>query len=54
MNDPMVSRSSAQASVLQTNKVLRNTYALLSMTLLWSAVVAAFSMAMNLPLQVSS
>ncbi|MFC5077667.1 Modulator of FtsH protease YccA [Vibrio thalassae] len=49
MNDPMVSRSSSQASVLQTNKVLRNTYALLSMTLLWSAIVAAFSMAMNLP-----
>ncbi|WP_117235525.1 Bax inhibitor-1/YccA family protein [Vibrio maerlii] len=49
MNGPMVSRSSTHESVLQTNKVLRNTYALLSMTLLWSAVVAGFSMAMNLP-----
>ncbi|GLO60894.1 BAX inhibitor protein [Vibrio sp. MACH09] len=49
MNSPMVSRSSTQQSVIQTNKVLRNTYFLLSMTLLWSAVVAAFSMALNLP-----
>jgi modulator of FtsH protease len=45
----MFSRTSTQESALQTNKVLRNTYALLSMTLLWSAVVAGVSMAMNLP-----
>ena len=32
-----------------TNKVLRNTYFLLSMTLLWSALVAGVSMALNLP-----
>jgi len=32
-----------------TNKVLRNTYTLLSMTLLFSAVTAATSMALNLP-----
>ena len=49
MNSPMFSRTSSQESALQTNKVLRNTYALLSMTLLWSAVVAGVSMAMNLP-----
>ena len=49
MNSPMYSRSSTQESALQTNKVLRNTYALLSMTLLWSAIVAGVSMAMNLP-----
>ncbi|WED23148.1 Bax inhibitor-1/YccA family protein [Vibrio sp. JC009] len=49
MNSPMVSRTSTQESVLQTNKVLRNTYFLLSMTLIWSAIVAGFSMAMNLP-----
>ncbi len=49
MNSPMVSRTSTQQGVMQTNKVLRNTYFLLSMTLLWSAVVAGFSMAMNLP-----
>ncbi|RQW63540.1 Bax inhibitor-1/YccA family protein [Vibrio viridaestus] len=49
MNRPIYSQTSSQSSVLQTNKVLRNTYALLSMTLLWSAVVAGVSMAMNLP-----
>ena len=32
-----------------TNKVLRNTYALLSMTLLFSAATAGLSMALNLP-----
>jgi modulator of FtsH protease len=36
-------------SVLSTNKVLRNTYALLSMTLLFSAMTAGLSMAFNLP-----
>jgi modulator of FtsH protease len=45
----MVSRSSTDQSVIQTNKVLRNTYFLLSMTLVWSAVVAGVSMAFNLP-----
>ncbi len=49
MNSPMFTRTSTKDSALQTNKVLRNTYALLSMTLLWSAVVAGVSMAMNLP-----
>jgi modulator of FtsH protease len=41
-----VARRSAE-SVLSTNKVLRNTYALLSMTLLFSAVTAGISMALN-------
>ena len=36
-------------SALSTNKVLRNTYMLLSMTLLFSAVTAGLSMAFNLP-----
>lgn len=50
MNSPMYStRTSTHDSALQTNKVLRNTYALLSMTLLWSAVVAGVAMAYNLP-----
>ncbi|MDP5253315.1 MULTISPECIES: Bax inhibitor-1/YccA family protein [unclassified Vibrio] len=49
MNSPMFGRATTQESALQTNKVLRNTYALLSMTLIWSAVVAGVSMAMNLP-----
>ena len=39
----------SEESVLATNKVLRNTYALLSMTLLFSAVTAGISMTMNMP-----
>ena len=39
----------AQAAVLTTNKVIRNTYTLLSMTLLFSALTAGVSMALNLP-----
>jgi modulator of FtsH protease len=35
-------------SVLATNKLIRNTYTLLSMTLLFSAVTAALSMSMNM------
>lgn len=42
-------RSSAGQSVLATNKVIRNTYTLLSMTLLFSALTAGVSMALNLP-----
>ncbi len=45
--DTAVSRS--EQSVLATNKVLRNTYALLAMTLLFSAATAATAMALNLP-----
>ncbi len=36
-------------SVLSTNKVIRNTYVLLSLTLLFSALTAGISVAMNLP-----
>lgn len=36
-----------EASVLETNKVLRNTYMLLSLTLLFSGVTAAIGMATN-------
>ncbi|MCG6886080.1 MAG: Bax inhibitor-1/YccA family protein [Proteobacteria bacterium] len=42
-----VARRSAE-SALATNKVLRNTYALLSMTLLFSAITAAASMSLML------
>lgn len=50
MNYSVKSNNQSTQSLVQTNnKVLRNTYALLSMTLLWSAVVAGVSMAMNLP-----
>ncbi|QUJ68636.1 Bax inhibitor-1/YccA family protein [Photobacterium sp. GJ3] len=48
MNDRIV-RSNSYEGVLSTNKVLRNTYFLLSLTLLWSAMVAGVSMAFNLP-----
>jgi len=41
--------SAAQGSALETNKVLRNTYTLLAMTLAFSAAVAGMSMAMGLP-----
>lgn len=37
------------ASAVATNKVLRNTYALLAMTLLFSAATASVAMALNLP-----
>ena len=40
-------------SVLATNRVLRNTYLLLSMTLLFSAAAAGLSMIMNVPPGVS-
>ncbi|MFV0576600.1 MAG: Bax inhibitor-1/YccA family protein [Vibrio sp.] len=49
MNSPLTSRTARSEGVVQTNKVLRNTYFLLSMTLLWSAVVAGVSMALQLP-----
>ncbi|MGB5300777.1 MAG: Bax inhibitor-1/YccA family protein [Thiogranum sp.] len=38
-----------QPSVLATNKVIRNTYILLSMTLVFSALTAAASMVLKLP-----
>ncbi|TVO62646.1 Bax inhibitor-1/YccA family protein [Denitromonas ohlonensis] len=38
-----------QSSVLATNKVIRNTYMLLSVTLLFSALTAGVSMALALP-----
>ncbi len=48
-----ISSSHAQTgkkeNVLATNRVLRNTYQLLSMTLLFSALTAGVSMALNLP-----
>ena len=39
----------SQASTFATNKVVRNTYTLLSMTLMFSALTAGSSMALNLP-----
>lgn len=49
MNSSRYAVARPQAAVLATNKVIRNTYMLLSMTLLFSAVTAGISMAMNLP-----
>ncbi len=50
MNTSIANHSArAETSVLATNKVIRNTYTLLSMTLLFSAVTAGVSMALNLP-----
>lgn len=46
-NQSVVSRSAE--SVLATNKVLRNTYMMLSMTLVFSALMAAVSMSINVP-----
>lgn len=39
----------SQTATLATNKVIRNTYMLLSMALLFSALTAGVSMALNLP-----
>jgi modulator of FtsH protease len=49
MNFPQSSIARTSASVLSENRLIRNTYALLSMTLLFSAVTAGISMALNLP-----
>lgn len=39
----------SQGAILETNKVLKNTYALLSITLLFSALTAFISMQMQMP-----
>jgi len=44
-----VARTGAGESVLATNKVIRNTYLLLSLTLAFSALTAAASVALKLP-----
>lgn len=53
MNQPLIHSSrtagAGWGSVIATHKVLRNTYALLSMTLLFSAAVAAAAAALRLP-----
>lgn len=46
---PNTTIARAPASVLSENKLIRNTYTLLSMTLLFSALTAGVSMALNLP-----
>jgi len=50
MNTPMTNTTAReQTAILANNKVIRNTYTLLSMTLLFSGLVAGISMALNLP-----
>lgn len=44
-----ISTTRSESQILATNKVLKNTYALLAMTLLFSAVTAGVSMSMNIP-----
>ncbi|AWI79715.1 MAG: BAX inhibitor protein [Betaproteobacteria bacterium HGW-Betaproteobacteria-13] len=49
MENRIASMNRSEASVLSTNKVIRNTYMLLSLTLAFSAVTAGASMAFGLP-----
>ncbi|MGF1546593.1 MAG: Bax inhibitor-1/YccA family protein [Thiotrichales bacterium] len=49
MSQVITSTSRADRGALATNRVLRNTYLLLSLTLAFSAVTAGVSMAMGLP-----
>lgn len=44
-----ISTTRSESQILATNKVLKNTYALLAMTLLFSAATAGISMTMNIP-----
>jgi modulator of FtsH protease len=44
-----ITATRSESQILATNKVLRNTYTLLAMTLLFSAATAGMAMTMNLP-----
>lgn len=48
-----ISATRSESQIVSTNKVLKNTYALLSATLFFSALMAAVSMAVNMPNGVS-
>ena len=48
MNNQNLAMGRSEASILATNKVLKNTYLLLSMTLVFSGVMAFVGMSMNL------
>ena len=49
MNQQYSTVAQRTSSVLETNKVLRNTYMLLALTLLFSAFTAALSMFLKMP-----
>jgi modulator of FtsH protease len=53
MNEQVTTISRGQDAALSTNKVIKNTYMLLSMTLAFSALTAGLSMALNMPYIVS-
>lgn len=48
-NESTVIRAGATESILATNKVLRNTYILLALTLLFSAATAGYALVTNAP-----
>ena len=49
MNTRTIDTVNSPASSIASNRVLRNTYALLALTLLFSSVTAGITMALNLP-----
>lgn len=49
MQDDIYTSSQTSTDVVALNKVMRNTYLLLSFTLVWSAIVAGIAMAVNAP-----
>ncbi|MEJ2214716.1 MAG: BAX inhibitor (BI)-1/YccA family protein, partial [Gammaproteobacteria bacterium] len=49
MNHSNVTLAQSQDQIVSTNKVLKNTYMLLSATLAFSAVTAFVSIGMNMP-----
>ena len=49
MADPRTFAARAPVVAVEVNKVLRSTYALLAMTLLWSAITASVAVAMAVP-----
>jgi len=49
MNTYTNSAINVPAQAIETNRVLRNTYALLALTLLFSSVTAGITMVLNLP-----
>jgi len=51
---PIQSLDRASSSAVSTNKVLRDTYRLLSITLLWSAFMAVVSYYAQIPLCVAT
>jgi modulator of FtsH protease len=53
MNPEVTTIGRSQSAAMSTNKVVKNTYMLLSMTLAFSALTAGLSMALNMPYIVS-